>query len=688
MASTAPERSAGIPESCVWSASLGRWELSQKNEQGAREGECLLYRPDGSLASRFRFAADVQNGPFAIYHPDGQVARAGTFAAGRIEGVMSSYASAAPGNEPLRACCVPPTATRLEGLYQDGQLVQEIFYDREGRPILSDGRPWPPRPAGIPDDAQFDEARGRWTWRRPALDRFWTDAGQLAEEIEYDGGFRRAVRRFDAAGAIEESCEFAPDGRRHGAFFRRLPPDQPSPYADARVRQERGRFDLGQVVGSWTLRDADGRVVRTIERGAPFTDGGQASSPAFAVGASDGLDSASVAGPNLAAGHWWTLAGALRASGRVREGLCAAARAAVRAADRDALLRWLADDVMPLEPELAAQRGEALVQSTDATVPSILDGLLSGADPASALRALAAVLPPTHPATPDFVAASLLLAPERRLTHLTRALIRFQIGDEVGARADAAVVETASPDGAASLRAYLEAAFRPYEFWPAREALTPDPALSGLPAGVTRELGEVRRVIAVFATRLGRLRAAVQAITGTDDEPVWLPPDLRALSPSGAVPLRREVLEVADAGEGGPAETVEIDEEIQIEGLGVPALLGAAQVDWAVLSWLCWSVGLDRVALPRTVAEPPLFAEAMKMIVTRCWRAQDRLSTGSLLARTNGLAGFDWQGADIDGLPLHLARVAAEEYTSVRSLFLWLASPEVLSPFQRDLRES
>jgi hypothetical protein len=103
---------------------------------------------------------------------------------------------------------------------------------------------------------------------------------------------------------------------------------------------------------------------------------------------------------------------------------------------------------------------------------------------------------------------------------------------------------------------------------------------------------------------------------------------------------------------------------------------------------LCWSVGLDGVALPEATVEPPLFAVAMKMIVTRTWRAQDRLATGGLLARANGVAGFEWQGIDIDALPQHLARAAAEEYTAARSVFLWLASPEVVSPFQRDLRDA
>jgi len=89
-----------------------------------------------------------------------------------------------------------------------------------------------------------------------------------------------------------------------------------------------------------------------------------------------------------------------------------------------------------------------------------------------------------------------------------------------------------------------------------------------------------------------------------------------------------------------------------------------------------------------SAAEPPLFAVAMKTIVTRCWRAQDRVSTGGLLARSNGVPGFAWQGIDIDALPPQLAQAAAEEYIRARSAFLWLASPDVASPFQLDLRES
>jgi antitoxin component YwqK of YwqJK toxin-antitoxin module len=694
VAATAPERPAGVPEGGFWNPEIGGWEVSRLSAKGVREGECLFYRRDGSLQSRCGFVAGVREGPFAMFHPDGSVSRQGTFSAGCAEGIVSAFPGVGVGSEPLRSCCVPPGAVRLDLLYEKGDIVQEIFYDTDGRPILSDGRPRPPRPSGVPDDAEYDEAGTQWARRRPELHRFWTEAGVLTSEIEYANGRQRVARTFDAAGRLAEACEFSPDGARHGAFMRRFAAETEGPYADPRIREERGTFDHGQSVGSWSFLDAAGLELRTVERGSPFAAGSEAGSPAFAP---DGGQTAQRTGPATAE-DWWALARALRAEGRVREGLCAAARAAARDGDRPALERTIAAAVVALAPALAAQRGEALEQSVEMKVWTILDALVGGADAASAFRALAAVLPGVSVAAADFVAASLLLAPERRATHLTRALVRLQRGDEEGARADLAVVAAESPDAAVMLVGQLQAVLRPFDSWPAREQLQVDPSLAELGAGLVRELDEVRAAIGVYATRIGHARAAVQALLGAGATPVWLPPDLSALLPGGPVALRREKVSV-DLGPGdlgqddlGPGETaemteVEINEELATDGLGVPALLNEAQADWGALSWLCWSVGLERVALPEAVAEPPLFAVAMKTIVTRCWRAQDRLKTGGLLARANGVPGFVWQGIDIDALPQHLAQAAAEEYLRARSVFLWLADPEAVSPFQADLRD-
>ena len=52
------------------------------------------------------------------------------------------------------------------------------------------------------------------------------------------------------------------------------------------------------------------------------------------------------------------------------------------------------------------------------------------------------------------------------------------------------------------------------------------------------------------------------------------------------------------------------------------------------------------------------------------------------------MPGFEWQGVDIDALPRHLAEMAAAEYIAVRSMFIWLASSDALSPFQDDIRDA
>jgi hypothetical protein len=307
-------------------------------------------------------------------------------------------------------------------------------------------------------------------------------------------------------------------------------------------------------------------------------------------------------------------------------------------------------------------------------------------------RALGAVLPPTSAAAADFVEASLLLAPERRMTHLTRALIRVQRGDEAGARADAATVAEASPEAADSLLTYLRITFRPFDDAAARGAIDPDQNTDEPAPPIAQDLTAVRRVIGVYATRLGRARAAIRARVAAAGaaagEASWIPPDVSALLPDGPVPLRRERIVCDEPSATGEPETVEIDEELATDGVAVPVLLGQAQADYGALAWLCWAAGLGRLSLPDTVSPPDELGAAVKMIVRRHWRANDRLTTGGLLALTNRIPGFVWQGMDIDAVPTHLVGTVAAEYVAARAMFLWLVSPDTQTPFQDDLRDA
>jgi hypothetical protein len=678
MAQDQPERAAGVPAAGVWSPHLEKWQVCARDDQGAWVGECLRYRADGTLFSRSRYIAGRQEGPFTVFHRDGQLAREGTFVADMLDGPVTHYTGTGPGSDPLRACCVPPNAVRMQVRYRAGEFIDELFYDAHGKALQSDGTPWPPRPATVPEEASYDETTKGWAVRTPNRERLWDAAGAPTAENDFTGpGIRSATRTFDAAGAVVEAQEVDAEGRRHGEYFRHFAADAPPHYTDARIRAERGRYEHGQPVGRWSLLAADGSTLRTVDRGAAFADEAVATSPAFAETTADG-----------GAAGWWALARELRAAGRVREALVAAARAAVGAGDRAAFVAFRSELVEALAPAVEAQWGDLLVQTADATVAAVLDGLVGGADAAAALRSLAGVTPGQTVVALELVEASLLLAPDRRLTHMTRALLRFQRGDEAGTLADAEAIAGEIPEVAASLRDYVRAVFRPYDFVPPGEPLIVDEDLAGVAAEIAQGPEALRRVAGVYATRLRRLRVAVTALLAPGASPRWLPPDLGALLPDGDVPLRRERITCdLEPGAEGPPEQIELDEEVAI-GAGVPALVAAAHADFAALAWLCWATGLDQVALPTTIAARPELAAAMRLVVTRCWRAQDRVSTGGLVARAREVPGFDWQGTDIDDLPTYLAEMAAAEYLAVRSMFLWLASPDTLSPFQDDIRDA
>jgi hypothetical protein len=105
----------------------------------------------------------------------GDVAREGNYVGGRIDGTVNAYASDDPSGERIRACRVPPGAARLSERWRRGDFLLEVFYDRQGRAILSDGRLCPSQPDGLPELTQYDESRNGWVLRDGGLERFWTD---------------------------------------------------------------------------------------------------------------------------------------------------------------------------------------------------------------------------------------------------------------------------------------------------------------------------------------------------------------------------------------------------------------------------------------------------------------------------------------------------------------------------------
>jgi len=111
-----------------------------------------------------------------------------------------------------------------------------------------------------------------------------------------------------------------------------------------------------------------------------------------------------------------------------------------------------------------------------------------------------------------------------------------------------------------------------------------------------------------------------------------------------------------------------------------------ARSNWNLLTWLCWSAGLDRVALPDRLAPPSNFSHALGMAIERQWRAWDKFTTGGLMAFTKGVRSFEWEGLDIDFVPPVIAEMIAYEYTDLRALFFFLCDDRQQSPWQDNLR--
>jgi len=581
----------------------------------------------------------------------------------------------------------------LRAQYLRGRPIYERFYDRQGKALLDSGAPRPVTPAGVPEGADFDEFSGRWMDGRfnelgqpQDTFRFWSLDGTLVEERDFRDGLAIAERFYAADGSVVEAHGWLErDGRgaRHGDYFRRFDAAA-NPYADQRVRQERGGYDHGRPCGRWTLHDEQGAQLHERDLGPVVEVADLPRSPALEDRAGDG-DAAA----------WDQRAHALRDAHRTREALCAAARAAAARGDTAPLQAMLDGLTLPLGPAARAERAQPLAGPA-IVAGAVLDALVAGADPAAAFRALAGVLDPGSRAALDFADVSLLLQPGQPKAHLTRAFIRIEHGDDRGARADAEVVAAADPAAAQALQVQLAQRFPVFDFWPAREPLVDDPEV---PAQQPEQsLEAIRHVVQVYATRLERRRAEIQARLGAAGRDAgsanWVPPDLRTtLLLRGPIALRRYDVTVPMESETGEIEMTEVhvDEDLppeKLAGATVAELLEQARGEWAALTWLCWSCGLNRVELPDRVAPPPSFTAAIARAVGRCFSAHDQMLTSGVRARMQGIPSFIWEGIALDQLPNHLAAVAAAEYLELRSMFLWLALDDSVSPFQADLREA
>jgi antitoxin component YwqK of YwqJK toxin-antitoxin module len=646
-----PERPAAVPPDAVFNRESWQWERAELDAEGRRAGILRAWRRDGALTSEQTYRAGVPHGPFRRFHPDGTLAREGAFVDGAPHGTVIAYASDAPGAEPLRPCCVPPGAWRMQIDFSNGLENENRFFDRAGLEILPNGLPVPPRPASLPADARYDWSDEHWivsqcsargeaegVWRR------WSKDGVLREHQEFSAGrLHGAWRRFDEHGTPIEEGGWT-DGERDGPY--RAIGVPPGRYRDSRIHEERGAFARGRAIGAWSFRDQDGAVLRELELGPALGDA-----------------------------------------------ILAASRAAAAAGHSAALRDLLERATPPLTPQAAAGMAAEAAKRAEAGGESawIADGLARGGDPTMLLRALASALMASDAAAAlAHVDVALLLAPGHAECHVTRALVNLHLGRPAAARADAAALPSDRSGSRAFLELYTRVIFPDFAFWPA--AVEVAPLFPQVPAGPDQPLGAVRAQVRKLAARLAAIREAIASRLTPGDARDWLPPDLTALVRADDEPLAlsswefEEVVVDDPDGPEPPPTLVKVDERPSVDGQTIPSLMRLARRDWNAVCWLCWSAGLDRVALPDELRPPELFGQAAGLSVARVWRCRDQLSTAGLRSMTQGFPGFSWEGVDIDGMPSVLAEIATEEYLEMRAIFYWLCDAGIQSPWQDNLR--
>lgn len=675
-----------VPASACWSEEQRQWEERSHDLDGLPIGSFRAWREDGSLSLEAFYEHGELRGPFRRFHPDGRVAREGFYINGHLDGVVVAHASADRAGEPLRGCCVPAGAKRMEARYENGALRGETFFDGEGHVLLSDGSRRPARPRVVPEGARFDESSRRWfegphdheTGNNVGTWSWWHQDGSLDEEADYEGGRRVATRRFAADGEVVEFTSFLRhegfEAIPHGPWRRLLQGGQAQSWAgpvdgDQKVWIE-GTFDHSQSVGAWALRTHAGAVLWERDLGMPADDDVATRSPAFADDKRSHRD-------------WSILAQGLESQGRLREGLVARARAVAEGADPHAFLNHVAARVLPKSE--AAQMAEAERCSELQDVVKLLDALVTGVRTLDVLRALGSAVPAWKAAARDFSEACVRLQPDDLRGYLARALVRLERGDDAGLHADLQQLTKVSNDATSFFTETLSV-FRPtYAFEPPAHAFAP--LEEEIDLDVAQPLAAVLQVAGVYATRLLLMRQAL-APFGVSDA-AWAPPELRAFLPQGPVVLSQREAIIQDEDEHGQPEqtAVQIDETMPLAAdQGVSAIVGRARADWSGLCWLLWAVGLDEVAVPTQIKSRGTFAQALALAVERAWRARDQSVTSGLRSMTQGVQDFEWEGHAVSALSPSLLQVCIDEWLEARAVLLWLSNAGNVSPFQDDLR--
>ncbi|MBI5542241.1 MAG: thiol reductase thioredoxin, partial [Deltaproteobacteria bacterium] len=367
------------------------------------------------------------------------------------------------------------------------------------------------------------------------------------------------------------------------------------------VVRERGAYDREQPGGRWELLDAQGQVLATRELGEPLHD-------------EEFGETESIAEELRPAAEWAALAQARLKSGKVVEAVLAQSRAAGRGGEVDLLLAMLSRVALPRTAAQAAQVAADATSSgpnQEASPVAMANALVLGGDPAELMRALAVAFDNMNGSLValDLIHAAMLVAPKRTDLTFHHALVLASLGlDGLALEDTKLLAQSGDPERASLLERYFKVLFpRSFDFWPAAERLeVPEEGPE-----IQQPLQSVRKVVQKYATRLTLLRQALQQRFAPDAQPVWIPPAVDALLPSGPVKLEARQFEDEEGDE------ITVDERLELHHAPVPWLIRQARADWSALTWLLWAAGANGLTLPARLAPPKEFAGGANAVLAK-----------------------------------------------------------------------
>ncbi len=652
-------RPPGVPPEAEWRFEADEWVVAPRNAEGEYHGEVRSFRADGTPGVAYQFVEGRRHGPFRTYHPSGALLREGRYANDKLDGWVVVRTDGEEQLGALQECCVPVGARTLRQEYDAGALVAEAFYDRDGRQLMPDGALCPDRPPNVDERAIFDVASREWIASaraaggfREGVARRFTQSGLLLEEVTWHADGRcGASRRFSATGELLEQGEWSL-GRRHGAHLSRCG-DPASGFFFVR-----GTFERDHPVGCWSLETSAGALLGARELGRARSEEQYGESDAFEDHARD-------------AEHFRLLALALRAEGRMAEALAASARHAAKIGDPRRLLEEVEATPLPRQAWLE-------ISSENGAISSSMTAWLLGAETRLVLERLARWFGATHRAGLDFASAALLLAPDDASLRLRRAEACFELGDPLGMSGELAHLRADEPE-IAMLRQCGQILYGGFEFAPFRESYV-DSVPEGLPEFAEVDTSRIALMMQKAATRLECVRRALLEACARSgiDAPAFLPPE-SGLG-DAAPPLERTSFTLE---EDGASVTITVDETLDLSGLGVPALLAQAHLDWTALCLLAWAAGLDELALPLELRPRDDFQRALATSLERC-RVFDECRRSP--ARRKDHPEQRFRGIPVPELTASALSFAAAYYREIRAVLFYLTDPECRSLWQDDLR--